>query len=315
MIPSEELATALTTSRTLVRRLLGELVEANHSTSLERAESPSIMLLASLIVKDDPSLGPAAARQALVPRQQPAPPDSSEGAASKPAPRLSRRELLDHLDEVGPQELVDYVLRQNHVSARTRYNLACYYTTLAAVGGEATRKGCLELALKSLERSLEGGGLTDWASRDPSLQLLRTALPKRFAEALADHALSPHTAPSAAAPEEKEEEETESGAVTEAVDPVPLLADLLATAGPEADIVAGGSEEGFDYAVRGPEGDVLVVATEKPDWAQTEALFDAAEAWEIVPRLVLAVPGAVKVPAPLIRRHLKIEVLPIDAES
>lgn len=190
---------ARTTGETLVRTLATEIIardpsrarkspgqeelERIHSprdhadeilTELLDAEGPAIVLLAGITVRSRPDLAHAAV------------------GCGEHAP-ISR---LDLSTRTGPEpcDLINrYLLTRKNLSRRSRYNLACYHTTLAElIGGEAVA-GCFENALDALDLALEGGELVEWSRLDPSLALLRDRRKAEFDKVLSNHEVQPHT--------------------------------------------------------------------------------------------------------------------------
>jgi Domain of unknown function (DUF4332) len=94
--------------------------------------------------------------------------------------------------DVGPDDLVErFVLRDPHRSAyRTRYNLACYYSRLAAMkargrpADDPDVKALFDRALVQLAYALETRDLIELASGDVFLRELRNARPAEFWNAL-----------------------------------------------------------------------------------------------------------------------------------
>jgi len=291
MSVSPELKEARNTTRDLVRVLLGKPVE------VEGTESPSIVLLASLSVKANPELAEDAAGQAIAPALAKAP---------------NRKELLAELDEAKPEVLVEYVLGRAQISTRTRYNLACYYTTLGR-HAEQHRDGVYELALASLDLALAAGGLTEWAKEDPSLRALRAERAKEFEAIVARHTIAPEAGGGDEGAAESAAPAPSPAPAAPGIDVLPLLLELIAAEEAEGAEPAG-AKEAYSYLLRGKKRDVLVLESESPRLEEVEALFAAAAARDRPnPRLAIAVGSGYKGPPELPRDGLRIEFRPVAA--
>ncbi len=189
--PNRRLDEALAKSKELVGKLthlieegptgLGEegepLLSASDFEELKVAELPSVVLRASLMLRQDPNQRVEATR-ALADRSNVTP--------------LTRKDLCERLAGLKAWQLIHgYVEKQPNLSRRAHYNLACYYTTLAEYAGGGRDK-CFDLALTSLKAAVVGGEIRDWAGRDPSLKLLRDEKAAKFNEALASHPIAVH---------------------------------------------------------------------------------------------------------------------------
>jgi Tfp pilus assembly protein PilF len=178
---------ALATARSLVRTLSCQLRHREKSDldeptlrELERAESPSIVVLAGLTIRCEPTTRAAALA----------------GIGANPArPKVVRADLCERLEKLDPWELIEgYALRLPNPSRRTYYNLACYYTTLA--GMASGKKGeCEDRALAALGNALQSSALRPWAEKDPSLAALRVARKTEFDAILSQYTIEPHGAP------------------------------------------------------------------------------------------------------------------------
>lgn len=190
---------ARTTGETLVRTLATEIIERdpsraqkspgqeelerihnprNHTdatlTELLDAEGPAVVLLAGIVVRSKPDLANAAV-------------DCGEHAP------ISRLDLSTRTSPE-PCDLINrYLLTRKNLSRRTRYNLACYYTTLAELVGGPRVASCFKHALDALDLALEGGELIEWARLDPSLAPLRDQRKTEFDKVLSHHDVQPHT--------------------------------------------------------------------------------------------------------------------------
>lgn len=164
---------------TLVRELMKPTLDSTLRAELERAEAPSVALLASLMVEADESLRDEAATRV------------EENAG--PGQPLSRSDLTSGVGNRKPWELIDgYVLRGGGgLSRRSSYNLACYYTRLLLDGDGKARPGCARKAYAALEAALVGGGLVAWAKKDPSLAPLQAADRVKFDGLVAGFKLKP----------------------------------------------------------------------------------------------------------------------------
>ncbi len=180
-----------------------EYLDERLREELEDAEPPSVVLLASLSVRSSPELRDDAARHAA--------------GVKKLKPReLERSDLCEKAGENEPWDLIDgYVLSKGRaVSRRTRYNLACYYTTLAEGATGSVQQECLKRAYTFLDESLTDVHLLHWASEDPSLQWLQAVDEERFEEVLEKHAVPAH------ATEDGEDDEDGDAAKPEAPEAV-----------------------------------------------------------------------------------------------
>ncbi|MET0557328.1 MAG: hypothetical protein ABW065_01475 [Solirubrobacterales bacterium] len=159
-----------------------EDTEATDLAELERTEAPSVVALAYVMVLADTTL-----RREAVGRI----------ARREKTDPITRGDLVGRLGELKPWDLVDgYVMQRLNLSRRTHYNLACYYAALA-VGTELHRDVCLDLAVASLKRGLEGRGSLPLVHRDPSLEPLRQDQ-RRWNELLTfleGHSVQPHPVP------------------------------------------------------------------------------------------------------------------------
>ncbi|HWC47325.1 MAG TPA: hypothetical protein VG448_00390 [Solirubrobacterales bacterium] len=180
VMPNPRLGEAVKMSEQLVRKLAGLLEGPRHEflspeniQELEAAELPSIVVRASLLVRQFPAKRARAISEALV---------------TQPLIAIGRKELVRRLVELEPWQLIDYVKSREVVSRRTHYNLACYYTNLGTLAHrDSQRERCFDLALNELRISLVGGELGQWADLDPALTPLKQAKGEAFAEALKAH--------------------------------------------------------------------------------------------------------------------------------
>jgi tetratricopeptide (TPR) repeat protein len=180
--PNPRLGETLELSEQLIRELIelidgpdNEFLGSENVQELKAAELPSIVVRASLLVRQFPGRRARAVSEAL---------------ATQPLIAIERKELDRRLSELEPWQLIDYVQSREIVSRRTHYNLACYYTTLGTHARGSDRARCFDLALKELKTSLVGGELGQWADLDPSLAPLKQALgSEAFAKALQAHAI------------------------------------------------------------------------------------------------------------------------------
>ena len=314
MSPSPELVKARETARELVSELLAEPVE------VECTESPSIVLLASLIVKAAPPEKAAeAARHAIAAAKE------KEAKEEKPEGKGEKRETVDRgeqrrklrgeLAKVEPWTLIEHVRRSAQISTRTRYNLACYCTTLGHLSAEH-RDEAFELALGSLEFALVGSGLAEWAGKDPSLRSLRAERAKEFKAIVERHTVAPHdggsdeSAPPPAPPSPPAPAAPAAPAAPK-TNVLPLLLELIAEVRAEG-AEPGDAEDPFGYVIRGERRDVLVLESESPRLAEIDALFAAAEAWDRRgPRLVIAIAADYDGPPEIRRGELLIELHPL----
>jgi tetratricopeptide (TPR) repeat protein len=191
-----KLGEALAKTEELVRKLAQpgkELAtDPRVRAELKAALAPTVVVLASLKVRHHPGLAVEAARRAT--------------RAKPSAPKISCERLRSRLNQLQPADLIEgFVLRQPHVSRRSHYNLACYYTTLARHSSGERQQSCYDLALDSLSKALVGKELSRWAGHDPSLQPLLENRPDRVAKLHVDPA--PH-------PRRKKPQAPAAGAVT-----------------------------------------------------------------------------------------------------
>lgn len=147
----------------------------------EVTEHPTVVVLASLTVKNEPKHD----RETAVEQAVSADPDVEA---------VTRAQLQHSLPSLKPWGLVHgYVERQPNLPRRTHYNLACYYAGLLEYAERDQRAKIRERALKSLGAGLVGGELVEWARKDPSLDPLKEFRPYEFADVLAGRAIEPHT--------------------------------------------------------------------------------------------------------------------------
>lgn len=165
----------------LVETLATELSKPNLDPSLkaelERAEGPSVALLASLMVEADGALRSEAAGRV----------EENVG----PDKVLSRSDLAGGVGQRKPWDLIGYVLRDKGTSRRTSYNLACYFARLLTAGESEPDSRCRRKAYAALRAALVGGGLVTWAKKDPSLASLRAADQTKFDAIVAAFKLTP----------------------------------------------------------------------------------------------------------------------------
>ena len=182
----QEIGEALDLARELVRMIVTELdshdEENEPRDELDSAEEPSVVLLASLMVRSSGKEREAARKKVA--------------EVIVPSDAISRSWLRNNLGQVKAWELINRcVLPQPNLSRRTHYNLACYYTTLASLTPRKLRDPSLDRAVEELEVALEGGELVGWAGRDPSLRLLKSSRRLAFAKAVKQHTpVAPSTA-------------------------------------------------------------------------------------------------------------------------
>jgi hypothetical protein len=137
--------------------------ESNHALEL-----PAVVMLASMRIR---AAGDASA----------ADPDPGGGA-------LMREELASDVADLSAGDLVErYVRPQRPLPGRTRYNLACYFTAVAAIVDKKSQGKRLDEALTNLDLGLEDGTLVEWARKDPSLNLLHELRESEFERTLERH--------------------------------------------------------------------------------------------------------------------------------
>lgn len=153
----------------------GRLVELH--ALLERTFEPAALLLIA---------GNCSRRHREPPQER----DSERSETQLGEIRTSAEDAIDHIDDVGPNPLIEYVRAPPHKGPRVVYNLACYYAvaaekadTDATLGEDAQTRAPQEAYLwiaaeylrQSIARSppLERRGLLEFAERDYDLESLR----------------------------------------------------------------------------------------------------------------------------------------------
>jgi hypothetical protein len=281
---------------TLVQRLAHSL-QRPHRDDIEQkliqAELPSVVMLAAMKVRTDSEQRASAITAAL---------------ADEWPSTLTRPELASGATGIPAAALVHgYVLRQQVIPTRARYNLACYFTALATPLGngsgedqEATdedRTRLFALALTHLDHALKDGSLVAWARRDPSLESLAEAEPEEF-----DKSIKRNTTAGEAQPPPEEVPAKSK------IRPYPQLrrrlwrsfVDWLEGAGAAGPVAIPPSPLRFEAIVKGPEQDLLIDASaaDRPKTEELDRFVEDAEGWpKPAPRRVFLVQRNATLPA------------------
>jgi tetratricopeptide (TPR) repeat protein len=197
-----DIGEAVKAGQLLVERLTGRLeaaIETKPETKVEEgkrvglrdqltlAEPAAVIVLASLAIRKADARDRRKAIRHVTEPQDPDP--------------LTRKVLHEKVRTLEPWDLIHrYAECQPNTTRRAHYNLACYYTTLgeyAEEDEEAPEEGaakCRKRALARLDAALVGGGMVEWADKDPSLAPLKEACPKEFKKILEERTIEPHEA-------------------------------------------------------------------------------------------------------------------------
>lgn len=176
----EETKTAAAKGEEQTEKATEEKREQLLQTLFEVTEAPSVVILASLALKN----GEEQDRKTAV-----------EFATSDDADLrdVTCAQLGNELDALKPWELVHgYVERQPDLPRRTYYNLACYYASLLEYAELGQKPELRKRALKLLEAGLVGGELVEWAKKDPSLAPLREFRRYEFTKVLKARTIESH---------------------------------------------------------------------------------------------------------------------------
>ena len=166
-----------------------KVTDPNVRRLLEDAELPSVVLLANMTIRADAEAASEASRHV--------------GQEASQVPSVTREELATQAEQLSPVRLVEgYVRRRESLSARTHYNLACYFVALGARTEEELAAKCFDEARRELDLALEDDVLTRWAQDDPSLTALRDRDSAAFKAILARHTAAPHEPATPAPPSE-----------------------------------------------------------------------------------------------------------------
>lgn len=153
---AKEVVSADVWSSALSTRTLAAEGESATARAIGGLERPALMLRAGILVSKRAEEGG----------------DLSElaAAALEEPDRPSREKLKGHLDD--PMQIEWYVRGDEAADTRTRYNLACYAARLAELVPRR-REALVARVLEQAELALQDTRLVPWASRDPSLAVLR----------------------------------------------------------------------------------------------------------------------------------------------
>lgn len=207
----ESLDTALKHARALAQSVLRSPDEANtvRAQRLAAAELPSLMLFAGILVRRFESQRRDALRRIGEARTLP----------------IKRTTLEKHVKRAQPRaelafDIVErYVRVDPKITSRARYNVACFFTTLATLSAQDgaqskdQRDRCWSIALAELDLALGDASLVEWATKDPALRPLEKARPHEWRKIIAGHRLAavqePTDADKAAPPEPEPDLEDE----------------------------------------------------------------------------------------------------------
>ncbi len=187
---SPQLRRAFDEARTLALLLVRRSEQAGAAAA---TEAMALLLFASVLVVS--SAAEASAAIAGAPAKR----------AAAPQPSRPLEQLVEQAgfgaaaDGRTAHELVEQQLRQrDELSARTRYNVACFYAALLADEisplPREQRDNCIEIAFHELDIALDDGSLVGWATRDPSLRPLEQRRPNRWRDLIRDHTGAAHAA-------------------------------------------------------------------------------------------------------------------------